>query len=64
MTITTFKGFGGVEPKTVAKAEELDAFDLPGGLALPFRLDPPGRLLSEHWRMRLIAFTSVDPRAR
>ena len=35
MTISTFKGFGGVEPKTVAKTEDIDAFDLPGGLALP-----------------------------
>ena len=44
MTITTFEGFGGVEPKTVATAEELDAFDLPGGLALP----PSYRDYAEH----------------
>ena len=35
MTITTFEGFDGVEPKTVATPEDLDAFELPGGLALP-----------------------------
>ena len=44
MTISTFEGFGGVEPKTVATAEELDAFELPGGLALP----PSYRDYAEH----------------
>ena len=44
MAITTFEGFGGIEPKTMVTAEELDAFDLPGGLALP----PSYRDYAEH----------------
>ena len=44
MTITTFKGFGNIEPKTVATPEDLDAFELPGGLALP----PSYRDYAEH----------------
>ena len=44
MTITTFEGFDGVEPKTDATPEDLDAFELPGGLALP----PSYRDYAEH----------------
>ncbi len=44
MMITTFEGFGEVEPKTVATAEDLDAFELTGGRALP----PSLRNYAEH----------------
>lgn len=42
--LTTFKGFGGVTPRTVASAAQLDAFELPGGLPLP----PSYRDYAEH----------------
>jgi hypothetical protein len=35
MKISTFKGFGGVKPKTKAMPKELERFRLPGNLALP-----------------------------
>ena len=44
MTITTFEGFGNIEPKTVATAPELDAFELPSDRSLP----PSYRDYAEH----------------